>query len=901
MEEKKNYPFEFSVVMAVYNVEPFLQEAVESLIAQDFGFEKIQLIMVDDGSTDGSGAICDEYAAQYPENVLVIHKENGGVSSARNEGLKHIQGRYVNFMDSDDKLSANTMSAIFSFFSVHKGETDVVALPIVYFDGEEGEHPLNKAKFQKGSRIIDLYQEYTLVHYSAASAFIDSNALKMVRFKDGLAYAEDTNFLLHILVNKITLGVESNAAYLYRIRTTGELSAIQKSGKGKNYYLPFVYAYLDSLQYCETVCGYIPKFVQYTILRDIHWRFRQNLIPDGLLSDSEITEYRQCLQDILRYIDDDIIIKQGQIWPEYKCYMLSQKYGCPPDLHIRTNDIVTHFNNTVLSMVSQNSCSIELLHVKNNILFIEGYMKALGITANESLEVFLKIQDRQILCEPIERPNLDLYVFDDFVCRGVAFKGQLELDPTVNQYQLQLVLRCRGIDIIKSDLQFGKFAPLSRVYQNAYYFSENWAITTTHNSIYITRCGRLGHICHEFHFLREIWRKNKLGGRKAVFARVCTYIIRQLKRKEIWLICDKANRADDNGEAFFTYLQRQKPTHVKPYFLISKESSDFERLSKIGTVLPYMGWKHKLLYLSANYIISAYSHNEINNPFIGYDHAYRDLMQKCKYIFIQHGIIHNDVSKGLNRYAKNITGFVTSALREQQYIINTPSYGYSSKDIWLTGLPRHDRLYRAEQREIVLMPTWRSHLMGQYHPKDSSWDLNTGFQESSYYQFYYALLHNERLLTKAKELDYKINFVPHPVLFPYIDLFSVPKAVNLQGTDVTYRDMFARNKLLITDFSSVAFDFAYLRKPVIYCQFDADNFFNGGHDYKRGYFDYERDGFGEVEYDLESTVDRIIEYMENDCKLKDKYRERIDKFFAFNDQNNCQRVYEEIIKLDKQD
>ena len=235
MEEKKKYPFEFSVVMAVYNVEPFLREAVESLIAQDFGFEKIQLIMVDDGSTDGSGAICDEYAAQYPENVLVIHKENGGVSSARNEGLKHIQGRYINFLDSDDKLSENTMSAIFAFFDSYKGETDVVVLPIVYFDGEEGEHPLNKAKFQKGSRIIDLYQEYTLVHYSAASAFIDSNALKMVRFKDGLAYAEDTNFLLHILVNKITLGVESNAAYLYRIRTTGELSAIQKSGKGKNY------------------------------------------------------------------------------------------------------------------------------------------------------------------------------------------------------------------------------------------------------------------------------------------------------------------------------------------------------------------------------------------------------------------------------------------------------------------------------------------------------------------------------------------------------------------------------------------------------------------------------------------------------------------------------------------
>lgn len=96
-------------------------------------------------------------------------------------------------------------------------------------------------------------------------------------------------------------------------------------------------------------------------------------------------------------------------------------------------------------------------------------------------------------------------------------------------------------------------------------------------------------------------------------------------------------------------------------------------------------------------------------------------------------------------------------------------------------------------------------------------------------------------------------------------------------------------------------DFAYLRKPVVYCLFDDDTFMAGAHVYVKGYFDYERDGFGEVEYDLESTVDRIIEYMENDCKLKDKYRERIDKFFAFNDQNNCQRVYEEIIKLDKRD
>ena len=103
--------------------------------------------------------------------------------------------------------------------------------------------------------------------------------------------------------------------------------------------------------------------------------------------------------------------------------------------------------------------------------------------------------------------------------------------------------------------------------------------------------------------------------------------------------------------------------------------------------------------------------------------------------------------------------------------------------------------------------------------------------------------------------------------------------------------------MILTDYSSAVFDFAYLRKPVLYTQFDKEEFFKGEHVYTQGYFDYERYGFGEVEYDLESTVDRIIEYMKNGCQLKEKYRKRIDNFFAFNDKNNCQRVYEAIRNL----
>ena len=101
--------YKISVVTAVYNVEDYLAEMIDSIVEQTIGFENIQLILVDDGSIDSSGEICDQYALQYPNNIVVIHKENGGVSSARKEGLRHIKWEYVNYTDADDKLKEDAL------------------------------------------------------------------------------------------------------------------------------------------------------------------------------------------------------------------------------------------------------------------------------------------------------------------------------------------------------------------------------------------------------------------------------------------------------------------------------------------------------------------------------------------------------------------------------------------------------------------------------------------------------------------------------------------------------------------------------------------------------------------------------------------------------------------------
>lgn len=85
--------------MPIYNVELYLTDAIESIINQTIGFENIQLILVNDDSPDKSEIICKEYAQKYPNNIVYVKKQNGGVSSARNYGLRYAEGRYIQFLD----------------------------------------------------------------------------------------------------------------------------------------------------------------------------------------------------------------------------------------------------------------------------------------------------------------------------------------------------------------------------------------------------------------------------------------------------------------------------------------------------------------------------------------------------------------------------------------------------------------------------------------------------------------------------------------------------------------------------------------------------------------------------------------------------------------------------------
>jgi CDP-glycerol glycerophosphotransferase (TagB/SpsB family) len=281
----------------------------------------------------------------------------------------------------------------------------------------------------------------------------------------------------------------------------------------------------------------------------------------------------------------------------------------------------------------------------------------------------------------------------------------------------------------------------------------------------------------------------------------------------------------------------------------------------------------------------------------------RDLFALQPFVFLQHGVTNNDMSQWLWKYNQNIAGFVTSWERECQHIL-AGDYGYRTSQVWLTGFPRFDRLYSASKRafkQITIMPTWRQWLMEGFDSKKSLWTLRSDFEQSEWVQFWTAFLNHPRLHQLAQAYNCKIAFLMHPSLASANARLTAPN-VTFLPPETSYREVYAQSDCVITDYSSAVFDFAYLQKPILYAPFDRDRIWSGEHStMKSDFFDYERDGFGEVALSVDELLDALQRVLVNDCQLAPVYQQRVQAFFPYRDCANCERVYKQIVSILKSD
>ncbi len=890
--EQRDYKYKFSIIMAVYNVEKYLDEAVDSLIAQTLDFKSnVQLILVDDGSPDGSGAICDKYARLYPDNVVVVHKENGGVSSARNVGLAYAEGKYVNFMDPDDMLTPGTLESVADFFDRSYEHTNVTAIPMNMFGAMNGSHYLND-KFKKGTRVINLQKEYTYFQLSSSCAFFKHNIAKAMHFDETLTVAEDAQQVLKILIDMPTLGVVSGVAYRYRKHTDSALYSTQEKSYWYNDYLDKFVCYI--MDYAREKYGYIPRFVQNALMNNMAWRLTEKTVPKALTPD-ELARYKSKLLECISYIDEDIVVRQKNCSSDILIKLIASRYPSDRFVTYATNDILYGFDSALYHRFSKNTVRFEFLDIDDSTVTLTARQVYIDL-GNRISDVFIRIGDAEIHADSISTQPAVTLLGDEIshmcACRFTVQRSDINALP--NSVEVYTVVD--GVTVRNATIKYGNHFPISAKYKNSCFFEKGILVCRSGDTVAISSADAKTARKYEKRFEKELWRSNKLGERKAVLARALARVYKATHKKPLWIVSDRYDKIGDNGEAMFRYLCSSKVKAADYVFAIAR-CPGYDTMKKIGKVVDRESLKYKILHLACDAIVSSHADDFVTNPFVGYSEPYKDIITRKKFVFLQHGVIKDDLSGWLNRYNKNIYGFITSAKGEWDSIVYG-SYHYTPERIWLTGLPRFDRLYNDEQRLITLMPTWRKYLMTRIENSEGMWKESEGFTESRYFRFYNDLINDDRVLSAAEKHGYKVCFMPHPTLMNMMHLFKKDPRVDFFAADAAYRDVYARSNLVLTDFSSAVFDFAYLRKPVVYAQFDRDEIFKGDHVYTEGYFDYERDGFGEVTYDYESTVQLLIDYIEGDCKLKPLYRERIDNFFAFNDKNNCKRIVDKLLEPD---
>ncbi|MBR3123809.1 MAG: CDP-glycerol glycerophosphotransferase family protein [Mogibacterium sp.] len=492
---------------------------------------------------------------------------------------------------------------------------------------------------------------------------------------------------------------------------------------------------------------------------------------------------------------------------------------------------------------------------------------------------------------PVRAPALDTAADSSKPARE-AFFYELSL-PLHAGASYRFLCTQKGSDSVLT-LKFGKLSRLTNI-EGSFFIAGNYAVCSSGDSIKVFSAGILTRPKLSRRWEHSIMREASPDIMKLRSEAMAL----KKKSKPIWLISDRSDSAGDNGEALFEYLMNDpNETHAKDRydirFVISSSSPDLERVMKTGPVVEAGSETHRLLYAASSMVISSAADEWIRNPLAEKRKYFCDFLD-TRFVFLQHGVIKDDLSGWLHKAKKNFDIFITSSPAEWRSVCEG-NYGYDSSVVKLTGLARFDKLNDSSEKKISILPTWRKYAASDIIKGSSERPYSETFRDTEYFRFYNELINDPRLTGAMKEHGYRGVFYLHPNHMKQGRDFTGNDTISVWDDIVPFNRVFCESSLLVTDFSSVAIDFAYLGKPVVYTQFDKEKFFST-HSYVQGYYDYERDGFGPVCYDLDSAVDTIVDIIKNGCAEPDTYRERVDEFFAFRDRSNCHRIYEELLKL----
>lgn len=884
-----------SVIVAVYDVERYIIATLRSLTAQrSLPDGCIEYIFVSDNSPDRSVELIERWARGRSDTVVAEANENGGPGHARNIAMKLARGMWVTSVDPDDVVSELYFAEVLRMLDAGKNqEIALISTRVMITEDGTGRftdtHPLGR-KFRYGNRFVRLNQHPECVQLGA-TVFLQRNVLE----KFGITYDtrcrptfEDGGLIGKYLAHfrEPIVGLASTAHYFYRKRDSND-SAVQKSFSVPERYTNVLrFGYLAMLNSVREAYGETPRWASNMVLYDLAWYFKQDDSMKSVASwiDGPLRrEFLDLAREILRLIPavhiEEFFLNPVP-WSMRQAWLLWAGT-------VRSNARLVVWSNggSKADFSVLTGPQVSKLDIRVNGREVAPH----DIVGRHTYRFFREL----FMVETTVRTNCgDIAVFaDDQPIRSSRVVNARWPESPMDEAMADLTERVRRVEPTPRDKR------RERLFVRALIKGDGFGTEYARGAV-----SRLNNRREDR--LLDVQRHNK--DRESESRRLLGDAEFVARWEGCWVLLDHIGRADDNAEHLERFILKEHP-EIKTVYLLGANSKDWHRLQDEGFPLVEYGsaeaWAISAL---ASLVVSSDAVEECMYP------APRAVFGsvKSKFVFLQHGISDKDISRWLNNKRIDLLTAATQGEYDAFTKVDSP-YKLTTDEVVLTGFPRYDELeclrasrgnFRLDSggdgHTILIMPTWRQYLAEAFDGDAVVQDKIQAILSSTFGSAWFGLMESTGLLSFAYDHDVRLRFLLHPNLTALTDALQLDPLVEIVPTvDISFQEELYNASALLTDYSSLAFDAAYLGIPVAYYRFDEPELIAGRHSWRPGYFDYERDGLGPCLRNASSVEQWASELVDSSFTVDKTYAERARRTFRYFDGDNCRRVFEAISRL----
>ncbi|MBP9989478.1 MAG: glycosyltransferase, partial [Ruminococcus sp.] len=861
------------VIVPIYNVEKYLSQCLDSILAQTMPKEDFEVLLINDGSTVSSHKICEEYALKS-EVFKLYSKDNEGLSKTRNFAIGFAQGKYLLYLDSDDRLTEDTLQKIADFFDEHYDEVDLVTYKIVPIQNGVRKQLHFRYDILKETGVYDLNDgENIYITQTNINIAVKNRGEDNILFDTTKGfYHEDQQYCTDNLRDKMKIGYVKGCEYLYEKNPQGFVSRFNPA-------MIFDAATSKWEEMFSSFGEKVPEYIQALFVNDIRWKMKEDILLPYHLEGKDYDNAVERLRCLLKKVDNKVILNHPRCDEMNKYYFISMKYN--NNLQANIGDKLSlSYGDEIISEFESVNVVLTKIKVRNDKLEICGHL---------SSPLFDYCEEPELLIRSRGNVYIPMLYKSSFCCDGSKIKnntawGFNQTFDLSDRLSFGFTARIAEKEI-PITIKTGEWVAFNEEIGRMQYIRNCRKYSLNNKSISVEKCSEKDELRYKIKELKRYFRTNK-----KIFA---VRLLNLLKpKKRIWLYHDCKTSKKDNG--YYQFINDfEKNDGVERYYVVNGKIDDVSDLfseEQKKYLVEFRSNKHKLLYLSAEKIITAFIEKVNYLPF--FDDVYKDYMDLFSgdVIYLQHGVLHAHLPHKYSYDRLDVSYEVVSTDFEVENFTN--NYCFPQDALIRSKMPRYDFFdtdLTPEYNRIIFAPSWRKYLInlsgdGKWIPTDEK------FKASDYYKKTIEFLTSSELADLLEENDWYLDFQLHPIFSSYKKFFETDNE-RIKIVDSAVPNDY---KILITDYSSFVFDFVYLNSAVVYFVPDYREFKTGFNDYKELDIPFVN-GFGEFTQTPENALKALESIIKNGGKALPPFDERTENFF-FNKEKNCREtIYKSII------